>query len=285
MALARRDQAVLDRFAAVRQHVRGGVVAPNKPLTLLWALDQVKRGKDRLVPFAVAEPELRERLDLWATPGSAASYAFWRLQNDGIWEVASFGDLPPRSGDKEPKITALRAHASGGFTAEVHDRLAASPRLRRETGRLLERQLGWGLLQDVPPRRVPKFRTRQEQVRDARFRRLVLMAHGRRCAVCGLHFVPILQAAHVQARSQEGPDTADNGVPLCTFHHPLFDLGLFTWNEDRLLIVSGKWRDSLRGAMPSLHDFAGTRLPDPRRPALRIKDQYLDWHRQNVFAG
>lgn len=279
------DLAVLDRFAQIRQHVRGGVVAPNKPVTLLWALEQVARREDRLVPFAEAEPQLRERLDLWGTPGSAASYAFWRLQNDGIWEVASSsGDLPLRSGNKEPRITALRAHASGGFNAEVHARLSASPQLRRKAARLLERELERVYLRDAPPGE-PKFRTRREQIRDAKFRRLVLATHGRRCAVCGFHFAPVLQAAHVQARSKGGPDTVDNGVPLCTFHHPLFDLGLFTWDEERRLVVSARWSDDMRGGMPSLHDYAGRRLSHPTSVARRVKDRYLDWHRRHVFAG
>lgn len=110
------DRNVLDRFSRLRQHVRNGVVAPNKPLTLLWALGRMELEEERLRPFAAAEPELREWLGEYAGPKTVASYAFWRLQNDGIWEVVSTGELPPRSGDKEPRITALRNHAAGGFT-------------------------------------------------------------------------------------------------------------------------------------------------------------------------
>lgn len=279
------DLALLDRLATVRQHVRGGVVAPNKPLTMLWALGRVELGEDRLTPFAVAEPELREWLSDYAGPKTTASYAFWRLQNDGIWEVVSAGDLPPRSGDKEPRITALREHASGGFTEDVHARLVANPDLRHEATQLLERQIGWTPPEDPPSGPKRRFRTVRQQVRDARFRRLVIAAHGPRCSVCDLRLVPILHAAHVRARSKGGPDSADNGLPLCTFHHPLFDAGLFTWAADRRLVVSPRWRDELRGGMPSLHDFAATELRDPHRAELRVKECHLAWHRQHVFRG
>jgi putative restriction endonuclease len=279
------DDEILSRFAAVRQHVRHGIVAPNKPLTLLWALGRVELGEERLTPFSEAEPELQEWLGEYAGPGTVASYAFWRLQNDGIWEVVSTGDLPPRSGDKEPRITALREHAAGGFTKDVYERLVANPDLRYEAAQLLERQIGWGPPEDPPsgPRR--RYRTVRQQVRDARFRHLVLAAHGPRCAACEMSLVPMLHAAHVRARSKDGPDTADNGLPLCVYHHPLFDAGLFTWNEDRRLVVSPQWRDDLRGGMPSLHDVAGRQLRDPRRAKLRVKERHLVWHRRRVFRA
>ena len=125
----------------------------------------------------------------------------------------------------------------------------------------------------------------RQQVRDARFRHLVMAAHGPRCAVCDLRLVPMLHAAHVRARSRGGPDTADNGLPLCVFHHPLFDAGLFTWAGDRRLVVSPQWCDELRGGMPSLHDFAGHRLRDPRRFDLRVEERHLAWHRRRVFRA
>jgi putative restriction endonuclease len=279
------DLEVLTRLAAIRQHVRHGVIAPNKPLTLLWALGRVELEEPRLTPFATAEPELREWLGEYAGPKTAASYAFWRLQNDGIWEVVSSGDLPPRSGDKEPRITALREHAAGGFTEDLYARLVASPNLRHEATQLLERQIGWPQPKDPPSGPQRRFRTVRQQVRDARFRHRVMAVHGPRCAVCNLSLVPMLHAAHVRARSQGGPDAAGNGLPLCVFHHPLFDAGLFTWAEDRRLVVSPHWRDDLRGGMPSLHDFAGLRLRDPRRAELRVKERHLAWHRRRVFRG
>jgi len=283
---ASEDRDILNRFSALRQHSRGGVLTPNKPVTLLWALERVERGMPRLTPFVDAEQELQPLLDACGTPGTAPSYAFWRLQNDGLWEVVSYGELPPRSGDKEPKITALRAHASGGFEALVYDRLMARPSLRRDAMRLLDRQLA-----QVLPRKplsneeAPIWETVRRRARDRAFRHSVLAAYESGCAVCDLGLTLMLQAAHVWSHSEGGPDSVDNGVPLCTFHHPLFDAGLFTWDRERRLVVSSRWRDSLRGDMPSLHEFAGRPLRDPRRSDLRVQERYLTWHRRHVFRS
>jgi len=287
-ALAQTDQLLLGRFAAIRQHTRQGVIAPNKPVTLLWALERVAHGHDRLTPFAVAEKELQPRLDTWGTPGTAASYAFWRLQNDGLWEVVSSGALPPRSGDKEPRITALRAHAGGGFMEPVYAQLAASPDLCGEAAELLEGQLRPRRIKNRPQRLEPVWETIKRAAREAWFRREVLAAYDGCCSVCGWRLANggsavALDAVHVHQRSKGGPDALDNGAVLCSLHHRLFDAGLFSWGADRRLIVSPLWRDELRGTMPSLREAAGKKLPDPSRGAPRVSDRHLAWHRQHVF--
>jgi len=285
----RSDRIVLDRFKELRQHTRQGVIAPNKPVTLLWALERVARGEDRLTPFAIAERELQPRLDKWGTPGTAASYAFWRLQNDGLWEVISSGALPARSGDKEPRITALRAHASGGFTEPIYAQLTASPELCGEAAQLLERQLHPRQIREHPQRLEPIWETVRRAARETWFRQEVLAAYGARCVVCDWRLTAggaavALDAAHVHTRSKGGPDALDNGVVLCSLHHRLFDAGMFGWDADRRLIVSSQWRDELKGEMPSLHGVEGKTLRDPLPGAPRVSDCHLAWHRRHVFV-
>lgn len=59
----RTSDDVLGLFSSIRRHRRSGVRAPNKPVTLLWALDWVARGEPRLTPFSAAEAELQALLD------------------------------------------------------------------------------------------------------------------------------------------------------------------------------------------------------------------------------
>lgn len=201
--------------------------------------------------------------------------------------MAQASPLPLRSGDKEPRITALRTDASGGFIAGVHEQLASSPSLRRAAELLLKEQL-----EDALPssRRQDTWQTVRRLSREAAFRNAVLRAYGARCAVCGWSLRMngrslALDAAHVHARSAGGSDTTDNGLPLCTFHHPLFDAGLFTWSFSRRLVVSSAWRDDGRGEMPSLLSHEGKVLPDPRFEAASLADENLAWHRNRVFLG
>jgi putative restriction endonuclease len=57
-------------------------------------------------------------------------YPFWRLQNDGIWEVHASGPLTFRKGNTDPRKSALLAHqVSASFSAEVQAALRSDPTL------------------------------------------------------------------------------------------------------------------------------------------------------------
>jgi putative restriction endonuclease len=283
------DSVILERFSNLRRYTRGGFVAPNKPITLLWALERLERGAPRLSPYAEAEPELQELLRATGAGRTPASLAFWRLQNDNVWEIASSGPLPARSGDKEPRVTALRAFASGGLSAPVHARLGESAPLREDARKVLS-----AMIESSPTPegiRSPLARaTVWRIVRGAAFRRMVKDAYGRRCVVCGWgptqNDQPVgLEAAHVRPLSEDGPEDLSNGVALCANHHALFDAGFFTWNETRRLIVSPMWEESESGDMASLRGREGDPLPEPLGNATRVDDRNLDWHRMRIFRA
>lgn len=260
-------------------------------MTLLWALGRLEEGRPRLTSFAEAEEELQELLDGYGTPGTSPVHAFWRLQNDGVWEVASSGDLQPSPAGKEPPPAAMRAHASGGFTEPIHAALAADEGLRLAVEALLLGQLHAGAAPDTyVPHPAGARETTTRLKRHAAFKRGVMSAFGSRCAVCGWAArkgaSPIgLVAAHVHPLEHGGPDEAGNGFVLCWLHHAVFDAGLFTYDDQRRLVVSSVWKEEGRGDMPSLLDFAGILVPEPIDPLWRVRDAHLDWHRRNVFAG
>jgi putative restriction endonuclease len=58
------------------------------------------------------------------------------------------------------------------------------------------------------------------------FRAAVLDAYERRCAVCGLPFPELLDAAHIKADSQGGAPAVPNGLALCKIHHGAFDANI-----------------------------------------------------------
>jgi putative restriction endonuclease len=281
---------LLDQIARIRRFSRNGFVAPNKPVTLLWALGRLEEGKSRLAPFAEAEEELQELLDGYGTPGTSPVHAFWRLQNDGLWEVAASGDLKPSSPNKEPPLAQMRAHASGGFIESVHVALAADANLRLAVEALLLGQLRAGAPGMYVPYPEGARETTSRLKRHAAFKRGVMTNFGSRCAVCGWAVRkggnPVgLVAAHVHPLEHGGPDEAGNGFVLCWLHHAVFDAGLFSYDDERRLVVSSAWQEEGRGDMPSLLDFAGITVPEPADLAWRVRDEHLEWHRRNVFAG
>lgn len=228
-------------------------------------------------------------LDAYGTPGTSPVHAFWRLQNDGIWEVASGEDLVASSAGKEPPLAAMRADASGGFTAALYDELLVSGELREAVVEQLIAQLRNTV---EPGLYVPRVSRSREAVsrlrRHAAFRVGVMTQFGARCAVCDWHVTergrPIgLASAHVHPLEKGGPDAPGNGFVLCWLHHAVFDAGLFAYDEERRLIVADAWQEDARGSMPSLRDYAGKALPEPKDPRWCVHAAHLAWHRNHIF--
>ena len=88
---------------------RGAQRVPHKPLLLLYALARSLRNKDRFVPYTEIDEKLKQFLiDFGPTRKSYhPEYPFWRLQNDGIWELKDAGNVriissgDPRRGERK----------------------------------------------------------------------------------------------------------------------------------------------------------------------------------------
>lgn len=55
------------------------------------------------------------------------------------------------------------------------------------------------------------------------FRRRVLAAYDRRCALCNLRHPELLDAAHIKEDSEGGEPIVPNGIAMCAIHHRAFD--------------------------------------------------------------
>lgn len=95
---------------------------------------------------------------------------------------------------------------------DLHDLHEARP-VPETLHRVFERRYG-----------VTETRTR---IFQAHFRREVLGAYGRRCAMCRLRESPVLDGAHlVPDREELGEPRISNGLSLCALHHRAFDRDL-----------------------------------------------------------
>jgi len=124
---------------------------------------------------------------------------------------------------------------------------------------------------------VTETRTRLFQ---AHFRREVLGAYGRRCAVCRLGESPVLDGAHLVPDQEEiGEPRVMNGLSLCALHHRAFDRDLVGVRPDLTVHV---FRERLERPEEEptrmLTDFHGRELrlpaaenarPDPELVELR----------------
>jgi putative restriction endonuclease len=119
--LSRKD--ILDRINAMRTWKQQNEQAPHKPLLLLFALSRIANGHDRLISFKDLEEPLRDLLARFGPPRKSyhPEYPFWRLQNDGLWEVPGGSAFTPRQSNSDPpKSELIEKNATGGFPEAIY---------------------------------------------------------------------------------------------------------------------------------------------------------------------
>jgi putative restriction endonuclease len=122
--------------------------------------------------------------------------------------------------------------------------------------------------------------------RDVAFRRSVRAAYDNRCAVTGLRLIngggrPEVQAAHIQAVEDKGPDSVRNGLALSGTIHWMFDRGLLSVADDMSIL---KAKGHLPDEVERLINVSG-RLNLPEDPAHWPHPAYLTYHREHRFKG
>jgi putative restriction endonuclease len=290
---------IVDRFRAVQVWQRAGERAPHKPLLLLLALGRLSRGVTTL-PFAECEGKLTELLREFGPSRRSyhPEYPFWRLRNDGIWTVTwdgmAHGGLPSRASNNDPPRSALRAaHAIGAFPEDLQRQLQQHPELISQVAQeVLAAHFPESLHSDILDAvgltlERSYYEQAQRRRRDPNFRNAVLQAYGYRCGVCGMdlriaNLTVGLEAAHIKWHTAQGPDIVANGVSLCSLHHKLFDLGAFTIDAGRQVLVSEQVTGTGEFEQVLLRHH-GRHVAEPVRREHRPLAEFVVWHRDWVF--
>ncbi|MGV6876532.1 HNH endonuclease [Pseudochelatococcus sp. B33] len=122
-------------------------------------------------------------------------------------------------------------------------------------------------------------------VRKRLFRRLVLHAYDKRCAVTGLKLIngggrAEVDAAHIRPVEANGPDIISNGIALSGTAHWLFDRGLVSLADDLEILISRHVNDV--DSVRSVINRTGRAIV-PQRLFERPHPRFLEWHRENRF--
>lgn len=122
-------------------------------------------------------------------------------------------------------------------------------------------------------------------VRNRLFRRLILQAYDKRCAITGLKLIngggrAEVDAAHIRPVEANGPDILTNGIALSGTAHWMFDRGLIGLSDDLDILISRQANDpeSIQG----LINKTGRAIV-PQRAFERPHPHFLRWHRENCF--
>ncbi|MBC8418365.1 MAG: HNH endonuclease [Desulfobacterales bacterium] len=274
---------------------RGAQRAPHKPLLLLYALARGLRSRDRFIPYIEVDEKLKQLLvDFGPTRKSYhPEYPFWRLQNDGIWDLKNAEEVKLRTGNMDAKRGDLiRNNVLGGFKKEIFDMVSSDPSAAEEIANdILEANFPASIHEDILQAvgLDLELKTKEQKKRDPYFRDRIIQAYEHQCAVCGFnvrmgHTLVALEAAHIKWHQAGGPDTEENGIALCALHHKLFDRGAFTVSPDLYIQVSDRAHGT-HGFTEWLAAYHKKSLRPPQRPAYYPEPSFVAWHVREVFQG
>lgn len=286
--------ALSAKFRQLHVWSRGEQRAPHKPLLILLALGKLRGGADRLLKFNDIEKTLTRLLLDFGPPRHSVhpEYPFWRLQNDGIWEVARNCELKRRKGNSDPlKSELVNLQVEAGFPVEIYDVLRRHPEIVRNLAReVLAAHFPDSLHESIANAvGITLDAFDRSGDRDPAFRSVVLAAWRHTCAFCGfsvqLDNVDLaLEAAHIRWVQAGGPDALNNGLACCCLHHQAFDRGAISVADDLSILVSAR----LHGHGKLDEQFlrlSHRPLGKPAHMNARPSHEYLSWHRKQVFRG
>lgn len=289
------DGTVLEKFTNIRTWSRGDERAPNKPLLILLALGLLQSGHEKL-HFKLIETKLTELLKEFGPSRKSyhPEYPFWRLQNDGIWQLSNAEYVDVRKGNTDAKKSELlKFNVIGQFAPTILDELKKSPFLIADIAQNilnLNFPETWHeeILAAVDLDILLVIKSNDKNKRDPNFRTKILTAYQHKCAVCGLSLqmqslYPVLEAAHIKWHQAHGPDTENNGIALCSIHHKLFDRGAYTLdNNNKILVSEYIYGDGLDEWLLRYH---GSQLSNPIRTDYYPLVEFKNWHKKEVFRG
>ncbi len=305
-----------DRWPAATTHR-----APHKPLLLLCVLDLLEEGliaenRIELTP-ELAEtftrywnlvPSGRERGKVFYPFFFLRSERFWHLvaQPDkkallaatrGVTSASQLGALVLHARLDEPLFNLLRVPESRAafrralvetyFDPPTAERLADQAVVNR-TAFQYSRELltgGFGDRVQEPPVR-PEY---VPAVRDQGFRRAVVVAYDRRCALCGIRILTldgmaVVQAAHIIPWSVSHDDRPANGMALCPLCHWAFDAGMLAVTDHYTVMTSPQLAAGMN--IPAhLGPLHGRGMIRPQEERYWPEVRALAWHRKEIFRS
>ncbi len=287
-------ETLIQTFETLNLWRSGGDRAPHKPLLVLYAIGRLLRDGIRLIPYSEIDEDL-ERLLREFGPRRAnygTHYPFWRLQNDGIWEITDADQIRQTGSGDALRSDLVRYNVSGGFLEDIALQLQNDSTLSFDIIQsLLDAHFPSSLHEDILQAvgiefPLPIF---NQQRSNINFRANILRAYEYKCAVCSfdvrLGTSPIaLEASHIRWRQANGPDTEENGLALCSLHHKLFDRGAFALSDQLEIMVSDEVHGSV-GFQEWLMRFHGEQINFPQRQSYYPAPEFIGWHVREVFQG
>ena len=284
--------------------------APHKPLLLLAILSLVEDGLLASTRLTLSPELVRRFRDLWPVVQERRGnrgiirMPFHALSSkmDRVWRVFDTEGRPSTSQDTTAfailpdDLLALFGYST--FRSALRRRLVGSyfPPLEQVQ---LAAQLGFeGEVNEteLDGYRADRaaFREAKKRGRSARFKSQIPSGYAYTCALTGYRLTlagederELIEAAHIEAHRVRGNDALDNGLALTPTAHALFDMGLWSADDDLRVLV--KPASAFAEEFPlggfSLRACASRPLHFAPSTKLRPAREHLAWHRREHGFG
>ena len=275
-------------------------IAPHKPLLLLVVLELAREGELR-------EPQLR------LTPELAFRFSvYWSIVAHRRSQRPDVR-LPFHHMGSSKLWTPLTSEGVKSSHRELTTSIALSPQFfealkcsefRSEAACILisgyfehAEQVALYEMAGVDPSSSPQAASLYEDEADlesrargrsARFRVDVVAAYCHTCALTGYRITTvsghsIVDAAHIHQFADSRNDDPKNGLALCKNAHWLFDLGLWSVDDDYRVMVASELFVEACPTQESLLKMVGKQLLLPRDQQLWPSLKNIAWHRRERF--
>lgn len=277
---------------------RRGGSAPHKPLLLLVVAEKAEKGE--LTESLALDGALAFQFFTFFSIVAArrtqkpnVRLPLYHLKSEGVWEALDGSGEPAKSRELTESV-----RLDAEFFECLGDALFRE-RLRRI---LISRYFGDAGERDalyelvglpIPPHDVieadaKRYEATRQKGRDARFKLIVIPAYKHSCALFKFHMTTteteyIVDACHIHKFALSRNDDPCNGIALCKNAHWAFDQGLWSIAADFKIMVAEKRFDESGEDAFLLKPKAGQFILLPEDRKLRPAEDYLKWHRTQIF--
>ncbi|MEN9692448.1 MAG: hypothetical protein RLZZ330_92 [Actinomycetota bacterium] len=286
---------IIKQILAIRPNVQKEFVKPHKYLVLLLALRKLRETQSSAVTWNEDSSKLESLIEQFNNKSKInALNPFFRLKNDGIWEINSILDADSNISE------VRRENPVGKLTSSIEAELLNNYELTNEVIRqILAAAFSDSFYEDVltavgfdsreilfsAPREILLDPAKK---RDSQWPAKILQAWESQCAFCGydgkIDNAPVgIDAAHVRWFNQDGPDEMDNGLALCSLHHRLLDRGVIGFKDPETLTVS-KTFSAVTESGKRIYELLDVKLK-PRSGTVLPAEKHVEWHKVNIFRG
>jgi putative restriction endonuclease len=293
---------IIDKFIsdinAMKLNIQNGRPALKKPLLLLLVISKFEEGyfNENKIRYTDLENELVELIENYGgrstSSGPKAYQPYQYLESSPFWNI----HLPNGVNMTHKKDLNLKIiRDKDTFVALEYDlylTLKDSKEARATVAQFIL-QKWWPETVQEDLRKILDLPILNQVImkrnRNKDFTNLVLANFRYKCAVCGFSSIFNkstfgIDGSHIRWFSQNGPDTVDNGLSLCKFHHWAFDRGVISINPKSFeILVSGKFIGQEEQSINIIETLKGKSILPYKD--IRPNPIYLEWHNDFIFVG